>query len=293
MNADFRSIVLSDNRSLAYESYGYQNGFPIIALHGLPGSRIWFKTDDDIATSLGVHLITVDRPGYGQSDINPAHSFLSFARDLNELIQFLDIEEHSILGVSGGGTFAAAYAFQASHKLKKVGLISTVKPFESGKPPKEMAFANRVFFSLARFFPTLLRFFLHQQKKALDHKPEDYLISSQKNVAHLCEYDQIIMQDSEIAETMYLHITEAYRNEVNGAVQEAILFTQPWGFELKSIETQVELWHGTADTLAPISMVKEMSQYFRNCNEHFLVDKGHFISEEDEVWNNMLTSLKE
>ncbi|WP_273565855.1 alpha/beta fold hydrolase [Maribacter halichondriae] len=49
-------------------NYGDLCGFPIIALHGTPGSRLWFIKDDPIAKSLCIKLITVDRPGFGLSD---------------------------------------------------------------------------------------------------------------------------------------------------------------------------------------------------------------------------------
>lgn len=61
-------ILLKDGRKLGVAQFGGIGGYPILAFHGTPGSRIWFKGDDKISHSLGIRLITVDRPGYGLSD---------------------------------------------------------------------------------------------------------------------------------------------------------------------------------------------------------------------------------
>ena len=134
-----RFITLFDQRKLAFIEYGDPDGFPIFALHGLPGSRIWFKDNDQISTELGIRLITVDRPGFGLSDPHSQRSYLQFADDLKTLALELSIDRFSVLGVSGGGVFAAAIAYQLPDKVNKAGLISTVAEFINGKPPKTMA----------------------------------------------------------------------------------------------------------------------------------------------------------
>ncbi|WP_273565856.1 hypothetical protein [Maribacter halichondriae] len=71
----------------------------------------------------------------------------------------------SILGISGGGVYAAACAFQFSEKILKVGLISTINEFNNGRTPKNMSKPNRISFYLAQKLPWLLRFMFAQQKK--------------------------------------------------------------------------------------------------------------------------------
>ena len=103
-------IYLDDNRRLGYREYGDINGFPVIALHRTPGSRIWFKSNDSISTKLGIRLITVDRPGYGLSSIKAKRTILDLNEDLDCLIKELKINQFSIFGVSGGGVYGLVYA---------------------------------------------------------------------------------------------------------------------------------------------------------------------------------------
>src|SRR5688500_1262034 len=64
-------IRLRDGRAMAYAEWGVPEGLPVLAFHGMPGSRLWCP--DHFApgmttTERGVRLITFDRPGYGRSD---------------------------------------------------------------------------------------------------------------------------------------------------------------------------------------------------------------------------------
>ena len=92
---------------------------------------------------------------------------------------------------------------------------------------------------------------------------------------------------------MLLHIKEAYRNGVSGTVQEAKLFCNEWGFDPGDIQIPVELWHGCDDTLAPVKPIQELAMQIANCNEHYLEGKGHFLTDDEEIWKKILTSLKE
>ena len=62
-----QTIRLPDGRALGFAEYGDPNGAPLFFFHGLWASRLTYHPDDQIARSLGVRLITVDRPGIGLS----------------------------------------------------------------------------------------------------------------------------------------------------------------------------------------------------------------------------------
>ncbi|MBT8273951.1 MAG: alpha/beta hydrolase, partial [Bacteroidia bacterium] len=151
-------ITLKDGRSLGYTIYGDPLGFPIIALHGTPGSRIWFKDDDPVSTKLGIKLITIDRPGYSISTPQPKRKIADFNSDIDELIRELKVERFSIFGVSGGGAFALAYASSRNPKLHKTALVASVYEFKNGKVPKDMCRPNRMGFFLANYMPWILRY---------------------------------------------------------------------------------------------------------------------------------------
>jgi len=285
--------TLSDGRSLGYHEYGDLNGFPVFAFHGLPGSRIWFKKDDETCNSLGIRLITVDRPGFGISDQKKNRTFLDFGDDILELSNALRLTKYSVFGVSGGGVYSAALAYKHPDSIHKCGLISTVNQFENGKPPKEMAAENRTVFNLSKRFPWLMKFIFNQQKSLIEKKPDRYVDSVMANTKHLCEADRIIMEERANAEFLVTHMGEAFKNGVMGTVLEAKLFTKHWGFEVSKIKTPVELWHGIEDTLSPIGPIKKLVKEIPNYNQNFVEGKGHFLTEYPEIWKKILLSLKD
>ena len=58
-------LELDDGRGVAYESWGDPNGRPVVFAHGTGDSRLARHPDDGLTASLGVRLVTVDRPGQG------------------------------------------------------------------------------------------------------------------------------------------------------------------------------------------------------------------------------------
>ena len=283
---------LSDGRILAYLEYGDPNGFPIFAFHGTPGSRIWFNGEDEISETHGVRLITVDRPGFGNSHQKPHRTFIHFANDIRELAQSLGMENFSVMGVSGGGAYAAACAFKYPDLVFKAGIISSTDQFENGKPPKGMAFANRISFILSRRFPWLITYLLKQQKQTIDSRPEKYVESISKNTRHLCESDRAIISKRENAEEILVQMKEAFKNGVSGTVSEMQLYCREWGFDVSNIQVPVELWHGIEDTLVPIASAQALAKKLPNCQQHYVEGKGHFLTDDEVIWKKILVSLK-
>ncbi|MGA8923072.1 MAG: alpha/beta hydrolase, partial [Candidatus Dormiibacterota bacterium] len=79
------TIRLSDGRRLAYTERGDPSGVPVIHHHGMPGSRLEHEAESDFYRSLGVRVITPDRPGYGLSDPHADRRLLDWPRDVLEL----------------------------------------------------------------------------------------------------------------------------------------------------------------------------------------------------------------
>jgi len=286
------TFTLKDGRKLGYATQGDVAGFPIFGLHGTPGSRIWFTEEDDVLQKLNVRLITTDRPGYGVSDLQPDRKIKDYAQDIAQLADHLGIDKFSVMGISGGGIFAATCAHELPNRVIKAGLISTTNEFEKGHPPKEMNHENRTVFNLARRIPWLLKVILWQQKKILDRHPDKYIIGVRNNVGHLCKADQEMMQQEGMAETLLVHLREALRQGIEGIVSEAKLVTGKWGFDTANIRVPVEVWHGTADTMAPIEPIEQLATKIPHCQTHFIQDKGHFLTEDPGLWEEILSSLK-
>ncbi len=286
-------ITLSDGRQLAYAEWGDPSGFPVIGLHGTPGSRIWFMDDDETAQSLGIRLITVDRPGYGGSDPKKGRGIADFSDDLLELVEQLKLTELSIFGVSGGGPFALAAGINRNLPLHKIGLVASMSELKNGKPPKDMCRPNRWAIAMSKYVPWLLRFNFSQQKKWMEKKPDLYMQSTRNNVGHLCPSDQEILRQNEAKQTLLLQMKEALAQGPGEPVHELRLLSRKWDFGLEGIMIPVHIWHGTDDTLSPVTGIEHMIPSIRNNTTYFIRGKGHFLDEDEAIWEDILKTLKD
>ncbi len=120
-----RKLVLQDGHSLAYCEYGAPGGRPVFYFHGHPGSRRDFPAFDpgDIARELGVRIIATDRPGHGLSDFQPGRRMLDWPDDVCELADALQLDTFAVLGISGGGPYAAACAYKIPQRLTATAIV--------------------------------------------------------------------------------------------------------------------------------------------------------------------------
>ncbi|MGG1684430.1 alpha/beta fold hydrolase [Pseudalkalibacillus sp. NRS-1564] len=288
-----KSMVLSDGRKLGYWKYGDPTGIPIMLFHGTPGSRIWFLEDDELARAMGIYLISTDRPGYGLSNFQKNRTILDWAVDVEELATHIGLRHFSVLGVSGGGPFAAACAYALPERIQNTALVSSATPFKKGRAPKEMAKENRIAFFLSKYFPWLIKKANLAQKKMLESHPHKYRNAMLAgNHRHLSEWDRAFLREEALVETGLYHAKEAYRQGVEGVIYETNLLSKDWGFEISEIKGPLRFWHGEKDTLSPVNEVRKLAKRGPLIEMTLIPNGGHFLTENEDLWADMLFYLK-
>lgn len=207
------------------------------------------------------------------------------------MVEFINLDKFSVLGVSGGGVYAAALATEKDLKIVKTGLISSASEFAKDQVPPEMCKPNKIAIFLSKWAPWLLRYSYKQQKYVLDNMPDHYLKAASKNIGHLARADQEILQRQETIEAMAIQLKEAFRMSPNEAVDELKMISTSWGFDCEDIQGPVEIWHGTEDTLSPLSGVKKLAKKIPHCHTNYIEGKGHFLDEDEGIWERILLSL--
>jgi pimeloyl-ACP methyl ester carboxylesterase len=122
---------------LYYETIG--TGYPLVLIHdGLVDCRVW---DEQILFFAEQYqVIRYDRRGYGRSE-PPAEDY-SNVEDLHTLLQFLEIENASLMGVSAGGMIAIDFTLSYPEMVDAMVLIGAyVDGFKSSEHMRKRGMA--------------------------------------------------------------------------------------------------------------------------------------------------------
>jgi pimeloyl-ACP methyl ester carboxylesterase len=127
-------MSLPDGRLLAYAVMGDRAGWPVLVLHGTPGSSRQLAGLDRAARDHGLALIAPDRAGYGGSAYDPSRTIASGARDLGELIRHAGLGGCAVVGLSGGGPTALACGVVLADQAAAVATVGGVAPLVPRDP---------------------------------------------------------------------------------------------------------------------------------------------------------------
>ncbi len=122
------TITTKDGTKIFYKDWG--TGQPIVFSHGWPlsgddwdGQMLYFG-------SLGYRVIAHDRRGHGRSDqTSGGNDMDTYAADLAELFEKLDLKDAILVGHSTGGGEVARYLGKyGTKRVAKAALISAITP---------------------------------------------------------------------------------------------------------------------------------------------------------------------
>ena len=268
------SITLPDGRDLGYGLYGNPLGIPIIDFHGIPGSRREAKLIASYIQRDDLCFIGFDRPGYGCSSPKRNYKISDLPADVAALTDHLKLKHFIALGYSGGGPFALACAAQMPERLGAVGIVSGVGPSEIGA--EGMHESNKKKFNLAKRMPALARIMLTAGFSAMRRHPDQVGPELERIWWQMPEVDQRVLQDKSFSQGITEITLDAILHTVRGWVDEEILMSKPWQFNLAEImAANIFLWHGGLDRNVPISMAKAAAERIPGCQASFFPEEGH------------------
>jgi pimeloyl-ACP methyl ester carboxylesterase len=264
-----------DGRLLTAAAFGPHDGHPVLFLHGTPGSRLFSVPDIGLLVRAGVRLVTYDRPGYGGSTRLPGRSVAQAAQDAAVVADALSLQRFAVFGYSGGGPHALAVAAGLGERITRCAAMSSVAPLDAEGLDffAGMSAGNVEEFDAALSGREPLEEAIEPVAAAVRDDVYAFLASVRADVP---DVDRSAMDDPALDSLLAVSMAEALRPGAAGWADDDLAFCRQWGFDVGTVRVPVAIWHGTEDTLVPVSHAGWLTQAIPGSQGHLVVGAGHF-----------------
>jgi non-heme chloroperoxidase len=123
------TLITKDGTQIYYKDWG--TGAPVVFSHGWPLSADSWEAQMLFLATHGFRCIAHDRRGHGRSS-QPwqGNDMDTYADDLSELIELLDLKEVVLVGFSAGGGEVARYIGRyGTKRVAKAVLVAAITPY--------------------------------------------------------------------------------------------------------------------------------------------------------------------
>jgi len=260
-----------DGSVITCEVVGDARAAPVLFCHGLADSRLSARTFTQVATELGLRIVAPDRPGTGRTAPRHLPRVVDWVQDATLIMDALGIDTAALIGTSGGGPFAAACAAQLTGRVSQLTLISALGA--PTWPTGGMAAGERVSLRAARRVPGFGGWFLGRLAALARISPELFLRVA---TSELPGIDRHALGQPAIRDPFLASYVEAFRQGSRGVGQDLRVLTQPWGFELGSIQAPALVCHGDADLTVPLQHARLFAAAIPGARLQIYPGHGHF-----------------
>ncbi len=265
-------LSLNGGRIISWCTYGRPGGFPVLSLHGTPGSRLKYRSADQSACEHGLRLISPDRWGYGASDAPLNASVSKYAEDIEALVDALGIDRFAVVGISGGGPFAVAVAARLGVRITALALVAPVGPI-AAIPAHALSPFHRLSFRIIPRVPGALRTAFAVMRAAIRIAPNmsAYLATARAGAA-----DCAIMRCPAIRADLNDTFIAGLAGSALGPALDMKLFSRPWNIAFDQVSAPVCIWIGADDRNVPLAAINELARNLPAANIVRLPAAGHF-----------------
>jgi pimeloyl-ACP methyl ester carboxylesterase len=273
MRADL-SVRLADGTEVGYAEAGDPAGYPVLHLHGTPGSRLeaGIPAARRAAEALGVRLICPDRPGVGLSPFR-TFSLREYPQLVRGFAEAVGLERFAVTGVSSGGKYACACAWALPALVTRAVLASSTCPFDLPGARATWTGNDRLVYTVAGRAPWLLRLMFAKFTHDVRRDPTA-IFSMMKDLGSA---DQQILARGDFRQAFAANVAEAFRQGSRGPAYDYTLEARPWKVPLGQIRVPIEIWHGEDDNLVSPQASRILAAAIPGATTHFLPGEGHLL----------------
>jgi pimeloyl-ACP methyl ester carboxylesterase len=192
----------------------------------------------------------------GGSDFQPGRRFTDWPRDVMALADALGLDRFAVLGNSGGGPYVAVCAARIPERLKAGVIVSGGWRMDWPEAKAGMPFPNRLMMGLARRAPPVLRLLLKMMGGIATGERDKELAQLKKRVPPA---DYAAFEPPGRLEAFGQAMRECLRHGARGPAWDLGLYVRDFGFRADEVRVPLTLFHGEADTNAPIALARRVA----------------------------------
>ena len=281
-------LMLSDARVLAWRWWGAEGGTPILRLQGMPASRLFRNPDPRIQLDLGVRYLMADRPGYGGSTRLPGRGLAVVADDLGALLDAHGLDRLPVMGTSGGGPHALAFAARHPRRVSAVSVIGGVAPLAAEEVDRLVAANAAGYAAGQKGWQPLYELLVAVRERILG---EEGLASVSADAP---AGDRALLADPVFQRLTRANIAEALKQGAEGWTDESFAIHGDWDFDPAAVEASVTWWHGDDDMNVPLSAARRVAARLPKVDLRVWHGEGHFASlvHEKEIVQELISRAR-
>ena len=268
------TLRIESGRQLGYAEFGPAAGRPLIWFHGTPGARRQISPEARTAADTrGVRIISVERPGVGDSTPHVYDSVSELAHDIRALADALELDRFGLAALSGGGPYALACAHDMPDRVVAVALLGGVAPAVG---PDAASGGGS---SLAPLLGPLLRrarvplsVLLRNTIRVLEPLADPFTDLFSRAMP---PGDQRVFEDEGIRRMFQEDLVLGSRSHMQAIFLDAALFGRDWGFALGDIRVPVHLFYGDSDTIVPVEHGEHLAARLPQAVLRIRPEEGH------------------
>jgi pimeloyl-ACP methyl ester carboxylesterase len=267
------TLELGGGRRLGYAVFGAADGAPFICWHGAPASRLMFKAAGAAALKHGLKLIAFDRPSAGLTSPHPELTIEARIADAAALVAALGLDQFGLIGISGGGPYAAHMATLFGRRITALALISPVGPLDDPIVKSGLSLNHQRFFLGLPRWQRPLRLAAGISRHAFLASP---FLNHRVSLAMLHPADRSILRQPWVRDSLIEMTREALRQGAGCGIDDLTIYSRPWQTDLTKIAAPAMLWQGLADTIVPPVSALALGARIPGCEIRKISDAGHF-----------------
>ena len=251
-------IQLPDGRRLSYSQTAAAGDSTVLYLHGNPGSRQEVLRPPYLAAfkRAGLRVISIDRPGYGDSDPPLEKGHQLFARDIGVLMTQLGLQSAVVVGHSRGTLPAISLGVLLPDRITAVGVFGPTGLPDDPALMRSQAVPARLMLQLVRSAPAIARSLFRMNSWVDRQYPDGAAQRMARFMSSAADRAQLQASGQSFVETL----AAGMRRDPAFAIDDwRSWLVDPLGFDPTSLGQPLLLWIGSEDGLCPARPVHHMA----------------------------------